>query len=145
MQVEPPLFYSKKPDCPRPRQKPMECVLWAINQSMSPGDGSQVGLPLEIMIRWQLSELHTKLASNDLWPCDFLSEFKRIKKAAQTGLCGFQDIRMYLTKFVRGLTFKKLKKEAGKDVVPLSKVICTDHYLYVLCFVLSAWIVCDMK
>lgn len=139
MQVKQPLLYSMKPSVERPKQKSLECVLWAVNHCISPHDGGQDALPLETIIRWQFSELYMRLASDVLWPCDFLSEFKRIQKANKTGLSSFQDIRMYLQKFLPGLVFTKLTRRDGKVAAPLSKVICTDHALYVLCFVLSAY------
>jgi hypothetical protein len=127
MRIPAPQLFSNKPDALRPKQKALECVLWAVNTCISPRDGGQDALPRQVLHRWLDSEAHAKLHSGVFCPCDFLSELKRNNKVEKTGMCRFGDIIHFFQKHARGLTFRKVKNP--RNVVPLKnyQVIHTDR------------------
>lgn len=141
-----PQLYSNKPDVQRPKQKPLECVLWAVNSCFSPRDGGQDAFPREVMKRWMDSEAHAELHSGLLEPSDFLSELKRNKDVETTGSCRFGYIKSFMEKQYPGLSFHEIKNARHKIPLRNYPVIRTDRGLNMFCFVLSAWFDnCEMR
>jgi hypothetical protein len=132
-----PLLYSATLDAPRPKQKSLECVLWAANSCFSPLDGVQDAIPREVLKRWMDSEAHAELHSGVLQSSDFLAELKRNKEVETTWSCRLSYITSFFEKNYRGLSFRKLKGGRAKTAIPLKNypVIRTHRGLNMFWFV----------